>query len=242
VIDGSSANIMLRDLAAAYHEKLQDGLGPLYSDYVGYIKSQPDGVGIKFWKTYLEGAQACHFPVLTKSSDRRLASVAMNFGRFSELQDMCRKMNVTLANVMQCAWAFCLRHYTKGEDICFGYLTSGRDVPINGIQSTIGAFINMLVCRVKFTKQSTLKEIFQKVQNDFLQSLEHQHCSLAQVQHDLMGGKALFNTAVSIQSDGPSDGTESTSISFDPVAAHDPSEVSTLITNLVTTLIHEFSA
>jgi hypothetical protein len=35
----------------------------------------------------------------------------------------------------------------------------------------------------------------------------------------------LFNTAVSIQSDGPSDGTESTSISFDPVAAHDPSEV-----------------
>jgi amino acid adenylation domain-containing protein/non-ribosomal peptide synthase protein (TIGR01720 family) len=225
VIDGSSANIMLRDLAAAYHGRLPDGLGPLYSDYVGYIKSQPAGVGIKFWKSYLEGARACHFPVLTRGSERRLGSVAMNFGRFPELQDMCRKMNVTLANVMQTAWAFCLRQMTNAEDVCFGYLTSGRDVPVNGIQSTIGAFINMLVCRVKFTKQSTLKEVFQKVQNDFLQSLEHQHCSLAQVQHDLMGGKALFNTAVSIQSDGPSDGTESTSISFDPVAAHDPSEV-----------------
>jgi amino acid adenylation domain-containing protein/non-ribosomal peptide synthase protein (TIGR01720 family) len=225
VIDGASANIMLRDLAAAYHERLPDGPGPLYRDYIAYIKSQPAGVGIKFWKRYLEGARACNFPVLTKSSERRLGSVAMKFGRFPELQDMCRKMNVTLANVMQAAWAFCLRRYTKSEDICFGYLTSGRDVPVNGIQSTIGAFINMLVCRVKFTKQSTLKEIFQKVQTDFLQSLEHQHCSLAQVQHDLMAGKALFNTAVSIQSDGPSDGTESTSISFDPVAAHDPSEV-----------------
>lgn len=233
VIDGSSANIMLRDLAAAYHGRLPDGLGPLYSDYVAYIKSQPARVGIKFWKSYLEGAQACHFPVLTKGSDRRLGSVAMNFSRFPELQDMCRKMNVTFANVMQTAWAFCLRHYAQTEDVCFGYLTSGRDVPVNGIQSTIGAFINMLVCRVKFTKQSTLKEAFQKVQNDFLQSLEHQHCSLAQVQHDLMGGKALFNTAVSIQSDGPSDGTESTSISFDPVAAHDPSEVCHLLLSII---------
>jgi len=224
---------MLRDLAAAYHGRLPDGLGPLYSDYVRYIKSQPDDVGLNFWKTYLEGARACYFPVLTKSSDRHLGSVAMNFGRFPELQEMCRKMNVTLANVMQSAWAFVLRQFCKSEDICFGYLTSGRDAPVNGIQSTIGAFINMLVCRVKFTKQSTLKEVFQKVQNDFLQSLEHQHCSLAQVQHDLMGGKALFNTAVSIQSEGPSDGSESTSISFDPVAAHDPSEVSIPVSTLV---------
>jgi hypothetical protein len=216
---------MLRDLAVAYHGRFPDGLGPLYSDYVGYIESQPAGVGIKFWKQYLEGERACHFPVLSKGSERHLGSVAMNFGRFPELQDICRKMNVTLENIMQSAWAFYLRHYTKSEDICFGYLTSGRDVPVNGIQSTIGAFINMLVCRMKFTKQSTLKHVFQKVQNDFLQSLEHQHCSLAQVQHDLIGGKALLNTAVSIQSDGPSDATESMSISFDPVAAHDPSEV-----------------
>ncbi|KAH7407957.1 nonribosomal peptide synthase [Cadophora sp. MPI-SDFR-AT-0126] len=226
VIDGSSANIMLKDLAAAYHGRLPEGLGPLYSDYVAYIKSLPAGASIKFWKAYLNGSKACNFPVLNKDfvGTRALGSVAMDFDRFPELQEMCRKMNLTLANVMQAAWAFCLRHYTASEDICFGYLTSGRDVPVKGVQSTIGAFINMLVCRVKFQPQSTLKEVFNQVQNDYLQSLEHQHCSLAQVQHDLMGGKALFNTAVSIQSDGPSDGHEASSISFDPVAAHDPSE------------------
>ncbi|PVH81870.1 nonribosomal peptide synthase [Cadophora sp. DSE1049] len=226
VIDGSSANIMLKDLAAAYHGRLPDGLGPLYSDYVAYIKSLPAGASIKFWKAYLAGSKACSFPILNEdfAGTRVLGSVAMDFNRFPELQEMCRKMSLTLANVMQAAWAFCLRHYTKSEDICFGYLTSGRDVPVKSVQSTIGAFINMLVCRVKFQPQLTIKEVFNKVQNDYLQSLEHQHCSLAQVQHDLMGGKALFNTAVSIQSDGPSDGHEATSISFDPVAAHDPSE------------------
>jgi hypothetical protein len=103
VIDGASANIMLRDLAAAYHGTLPDGLGPLYNDYISYIKSHPAGESIKFWKSYLEGAQACYFPSLNSTSgeERRIGSCSMNFGRFSELQDMCKKMNVTLANLMQ---------------------------------------------------------------------------------------------------------------------------------------------
>ncbi|TVY94268.1 Nonribosomal peptide synthetase [Lachnellula willkommii] len=226
VIDGASTSIMLRDLAAAYHGTLPDGLGPLYSNYIAYIKSNPADESIKFWKSYLEGAQACYFPNLNTASgdEQRLGSVTMSFDRYAELQDMCKEINVTLANLMQVAWGFCLRHYTQKDDVCFGYLTSGRDVPVDKVQSTIGAFINMLCCRIKFSKQSKVTDVFRKIQDNYLESLEHQHCSLAQVQHDLVAGQALFNTAVSIQSSGASDGVEDTSISFEPVVAHDPSE------------------
>jgi amino acid adenylation domain-containing protein/non-ribosomal peptide synthase protein (TIGR01720 family) len=230
VIDGSSANIMLRDLATAYDNSLEAGSGPLYRDYVAYIKKQPLSAGMSFWKGYLGGATACHLPKLNSdpATIRKLSTAIIKFDRFAELQDMCKDMKVTLANVMQTAWAFCLRRYTESRDVCFGYLTSGRDVPVPGVQSTIGAFINMLICRVTFSKDSTIKEMFQKVQNDYLQSLEYQYCSLAQVQHELgNGGQPLFNTAVSIQGDGASDRKEKNMISFDPVAAHDPSEVST---------------
>jgi non-ribosomal peptide synthase protein (TIGR01720 family) len=227
VIDGGSANIMLRDLAEAYHGRLPDEPGPSYSDYVAYIKRRAGGAGAHFWKTYLEGARPCRFPVLNTDAtkEKGLASVPMTFDRFPELQRVCRKMKVTLANVMQAAWALCLRSYTKSEDVNFGVLTSGRDVPVNGIENSVGAFINMLVCRVKFDKHLTLKEMFQKVQDDYLQCLEHQHTSLAQVQHDLLSGDSLFNTAVSIQSDNATDGADRSSISFVPVQAHDPSEV-----------------
>ncbi|TVY85159.1 Nonribosomal peptide synthetase [Lachnellula suecica] len=226
VIDGASVGIMLRDLAAAYHGKLPDGPGPLYRDYVSYIKTHPADASIKFWKSYLEGAHACHFPVLTPASDgnRRLGSVAMRFGRFTELQDMCQKMNITLANLMQVAWGFTLRHHTLSDDVCFGYLTSGRDVPVDKIQSIIGAFVSILVCRIKFNRSSSIGEVFQTVQDNYLESLEHQHCSLAQIQHGLAAGRTLFNTAVSIQGDSTSNEAEDESISFAPVASHDPSE------------------
>ncbi|KAH6670809.1 nonribosomal peptide synthase [Halenospora varia] len=226
VIDGSSANIMLKDLALAYNGTLPPGPGALYSNYIAYIKGQTATAGMRFWKSYLQDARPCYLPKLSDyvPDERCLSSVSVSFDQYAALQAMCKDMKVTLSNVMQTAWAFCLRQYTQSRDICFGYLTSGRDVPVNDVQNTIGAFINMLVCRVKFTKESTLKEIFQKVQNDYLQSLEYQYCSLAQVQHDLGGGKTLFNTAVSIQGDGPSDGKGKDLISFEPVAAHDPSE------------------
>jgi len=228
VIDGSSANIMLRDVAAAYHGTLPEAPGPSYANYISHIKALQHGSGNLFWKKYLNGVRPCHFPKLNdEGSEKLLHSAAMDFDRFPELQAMCKKMKVTLANVMQAAWALCLRTYTKSEDICFGYLTSGRDVPVPQIQDTIGAFINMLVCRVKFSQQSTLKEVYQKVQQDYIESLEFQHTSLAQVQHDLTGGQPLFNTAVSIQKGAASDDArDSDTISFDPVAAHDPGEVS----------------
>lgn len=103
VIDGASANIMLRDLAAAYHGTLPAGTGPLYSNYVSYIKSHAADAGIKFWKSYLEGARACHFPVLNSASTeaRQLRAIPVTFERFAELQDMCKKMSITLANLME---------------------------------------------------------------------------------------------------------------------------------------------
>jgi non-ribosomal peptide synthase protein (TIGR01720 family) len=227
IIDGTSANIILRDLIEAYHGRLPTGPGPLFSDYIAYIKRHAAKASINFWKAYLDGIQVCNFPTLANPSPekRSLASIKMQFERFPAMQDMCQKLSVTMASVMQTAWAFCLSQYTKSDEVAFGYLTSGRDVPVKGVQNAIGAFINILVCRVKFMKHATLKEVFHKVQNDYLESLEHQHCSLAQVQHDLMSGQAMFNTAVSIQSDAPSDGKEKESISFASLIAHDPSEV-----------------
>lgn len=227
VIDGASANIMLRDLAGAYHGTLTEEFGPLYSEYVAYIKRQPASAGLAFWRSYLEGARICLFPSLSgqPTKEKKIKAYSLEFDQFSDLQDMCKNMKVTFATAIQAAWAFCLRLYTNSDDVSFGYLTSGRDVPVKGIQDTMGAFINMLVCRVKFSNESTLKEVFDKVQNDFIDFLDYQHCSLARVQHEITGGRALFNTAMSVQGDDVSDRLESTSINFTPVVAHDPSEV-----------------
>lgn len=231
VIDGGSGALITRDLGLAYQGNLPEGPNPLYSDYVRYINSLGEGAGVTFWKTYLSGIQRCHLPTLnaTLGEPKRLNAIYLHFDRFAELQAFCRANSFTLSNVMLAAWGLVLRQYTSTEDVCFGNLTAGRDAPVDGIQDSVGAFINMLVCRVNFSQPSSLKAIIRSVQSDYLESLPHQHCSLAKLQHDLgFSGEPLFNTAVSIQNqistrDAEKEGD---TIEFEPISDHDPTEVS----------------
>lgn len=230
VIDGGSGALITRDLGLAYQGNLPEGSKPLYSDYVRYISSLGEGAGVTFWKTYLNGIKRCHLPTLngTPGGAKRLNAIYLHFDRFAELQAFCRANSFTLSNVMLAAWGLVLRQYTSTQDVCFGNLTAGRDAPVDGIQDSVGAFINMLVCRVNFSQPSTLKAIIRSVQNDYLESLPHQHCSLAKLQHDLgFSGEPLFNTAVSIQNqistrDAEKEGD---AIEIEPISDHDPTEV-----------------
>ncbi len=231
VIDGGSGALITRDLALAYENRLPDGPKPLYSDYVRYISSRGDSADITFWKKYLNGIARCHLPILNAvpGATKRLNAIYLQFDRFAELHAFCRANELTLSNVMLVAWALVLRQYTSSNDVCFGNLTAGRDAPVDGIQDAVGAFINMLVCRVDFAQSRTLKDVIRNVQSDYLACLPHQHCSLAKLQHDLgLSGESLFNTAVSIQNQISTQDAEKEgdSIEIEPLTDHDPTEVS----------------
>ena len=230
ITDGASTSLVINDLVRSYEGRLPSDEAPGYSEYIRYLVKQPPNLDLDYWKTYLKNVKPCQFPSLSKdSANRRLSSVEIDFGRFAELQLLCKEYQVTLSNLMLATWALILRSYTKSDDVCFGYLTSGRDAPIDGVGDTMGVFINMLVYRFVFTPTLPLPELFQKAQDDYISSLPHQHCSLAKVQHALnVPRTGLFNTAVSIQNSATSDVSDQTaSMTFEPVVAHDPSEVST---------------
>lgn len=130
---------------------------------------------------------------------------------------------------MLTAWGLVLRQYTSMDHVCFGNLTAGRDAPVDGIQDTVGAFINMLVCRVNFAPTKTLIDIIRNTQSDYLNMLPHQHVSLAKMQHDLgFTGESLFNTAVSIQNQMSTRDAEKEgdALEIEPITDHDPTEVS----------------
>ncbi|KAG8530149.1 NRPS [Bacidia gigantensis] len=228
VLDGLSVGIMMRDLALAYEDNLEE-YRPLYSEYIKYIMGRPLSVSAKYWKESLSGLQSCLLPALNGEAPetRRLNAVYLDFSQFPELQSFCKSNELTFSNVMLGAWGLVLRQYTHQDDVCFGNLSAGRDAPIEGIQDAVGAFINMLVCRVKFGSSTPLKDVFRKIQDDFLNSLPHQHCPLAKIQHDLdFAGKPMFNTACSLQNQkiaGEEEETENT-IAFEQVSGHDPTE------------------
>jgi non-ribosomal peptide synthetase component F len=130
-------------------------------------------------------------------------------------------------------WGLVLRCYTGSDQVCFGYLASGRDAAVRRIEETVGPFINMLVCRMNVHGSSRTGQLVEQVQANYLAGLDHQHCSLAQIQHALnLSGRPLFNTLMSVQRVSPSllgnldNSFTSPAITFKTADSHDPTEVS----------------
>ncbi|KAI9150478.1 Nonribosomal peptide synthase atnA [Paramyrothecium foliicola] len=227
ITDGASTSLIMQDITKAYCDSLTAMDAPSYREYIKYISHQSVETSLDFWTNYLRGAQSTDFPAINREieEERSLESVSVEFDRFPELHAICSRAGVTFSSIIMAAWALVLRSYTTSEDVCFGYLVSGRDVDIERINDIVGPFINMLVFRFQFSPNMPLKNLVREAQEDYLASLPHQHISLARVSHALgrtSGG--FFNTAVSIQNAGTSPDSAPDPINFEAVEAHDPSE------------------
>lgn len=228
LVDGASIDVLCHDLTLAYDGNQLPSIPP-FSDYVSYIQSQPRQDSINYWKGYVGQSDPCYLPSLSENTtEKQQEEVAVELVDSSELFKFCRARGTTPASVIQTAWGLVLRAYTGSDNVLFGYITSGRDVPLTGIEDAVGLFINLLVCRINAAPGSRLYELTEKTKADYIAGLVHQHCALAEIQHALdLSGQALFNTVMSIQIEGgaSADGLEA-GIKFNPITAQDPTEVS----------------
>ena len=229
MIDGVSVLLLFRHLSAAYSGVLLDE--PLrFSRYIGYLQAQDQDASLEYWSNYLSNSAPCHFPELNdnNSEPAELHELSYVLKDVSRMQDFCKSHNLTAASVFKTAWSLVLRAYTGLDDLLFGYLSAGRDAPITDIEETVGVYINMMVCRLKLDTSSTTKQVVESLQTSFLSGLEHQHCSLAEIQHKLRIQEPLFNTVLSLQSavgEVIGDAESETGLTFKITDEIDPTEV-----------------
>jgi amino acid adenylation domain-containing protein/non-ribosomal peptide synthase protein (TIGR01720 family) len=227
LIDGTSMALLVRDLVSAYENTLPSNPGPLYSDYMTYLASQSQKDALAYWTTRLTDVEPCHFPQLNSSqlTEASFQSTTINIDTDGQLQRFCESNDLTLSNLFQAAWGLVLRAYTGSSDVCFGYMTSGRDIPMEGIYEAIGPFINLLVCQLHVGDAVSVWDLLQAVQSDYLNSLPHQQTSLASIQHALGKNEvSMFNSILSLQRE-PAQGPPP-QVEFQIVDETDPTEVS----------------
>ena len=224
--DGAALGFLENEIILAYESRLPKTPAPLYSDYIAYLQDRPDRVANDYWNTYLNGVSPCYFPSLLEAScdsDVKVSkAMTIDLANEFDLHNICRKFEVSLANLLQATWGLVLRAYTGSNNVNFGYLTSGRDIALDSADETLGPFINLLVCRLDLDGTMP-SEVVKQMQNDYLNALPHQHTSLAEIKRELgVSGSPLFNTAMSFQT-VPTSATDQ-QISLETVGMVHPTE------------------
>lgn len=211
LMDGFSMSILERNLKSAYEgrSRVLDGTLPSFGRFVGYSLSHSSEDPVSHWGKYLAGADPCLFPSLAHRApadiERRRLTALVDLSDI-DVSRFCRDNNVTMSNVVSTAWAMVLRVYTGKDDVCFGYLVSGRDIPIPGIGDMVGPCISILVQRLSIKNSVFLKDLLLTAQEDILTNMQHLGCSLAQILGSTASkARTLFNTIISYQRVLPND-------------------------------------
>ncbi|KAF9873683.1 peptide synthetase [Colletotrichum karsti] len=229
VFDGMSLLPMLRDLSLAYDGKLVTKWGSPYASFIRYIRDQ--GLrekSISYWKQYLTGAEACVFPslldVTNGESEQKVAPVSLNISH-TDLHTKLSELEVTLPVLIQLTWSLVLRLYTNGNQTVTGYLASGRDAPVAGIEGAIGPFISMLLCYIDFSQPRTLLDLLREVKQDSINGAAHQASSLAEIQNAIgITGGTLFNAGISFMPLLDKRAQQGSSLLFEEKSINDPTE------------------
>jgi hypothetical protein len=237
--DGMSTSIILKDWSRAYAGRLPLSKGPSYSHFVAFLQEQDSRHHLDYWACLLANISPCNFPAISETNAAKLDgthSITISNMPTSELYAFCRRFEVSPFNVLQAAWSKVLKKYTGMDEVCFGYLTSGRNLPIQGVEGMAGPLLNILICRASVGDSNSLIDIVKNLRRQRQENNKHQTSSLSSIQRHLRlpSGIRLFNTIINFQRPITNDVMDEDTVTFELAGSRGIGEVRCLkILNLM---------
>ncbi|RAK85527.1 acetyl-CoA synthetase-like protein [Aspergillus costaricaensis CBS 115574] len=212
LLDGVSLRVIEQDLLKAYYDNLPSSL-PDYRDYITYLRARgKQEISLGYWRKYLEGVQPCLFPCLCDSTATMIDVsepkatvdfVSLDLGPPKALDQLCETHCLSLTAILHVVWAIVLQQYTRTDNVCFGYVTSARQVPVPHVDEIVGPMINMLPSQIQLSRDSSVLSTLQGYTVQFMSCMEHAYVSLGQILHSAMPStQSLFNTVITIVEPG----------------------------------------
>ncbi|KAJ5753527.1 uncharacterized protein N7511_007680 [Penicillium nucicola] len=235
VVDGMSMSMIVRDLCRFYDNPSPSLSVFDFADYVQYQQNVLTDDSLVYWKQYLDCMEPTQFPTasdgtsdLSKSSSQtsQFKALSVDVGSVAEYRKFAQQTGTTVANVVKLAWSLVLQTMCRTDDVCFGFLATSRDAPVEGILEGVGPLINLIVFRQQLDNQSTVEQVLQSIQADFISSLPHKGSSLSDIRRtlDFSSDEVMFNTCISHFPATADDGADELPILLHEVGRQDPTE------------------
>lgn len=199
--DVYSLNILLQEVLDIYNGR-ELPIPPRFRSVISHIAGIPRSETTGYWESFLKGAQVTRLPVLPASTelcshDDDQATIQLPAQAFTGVTEFCQANGITRSVFMHVCWGLVLSYYTGRDEVCFGYMASGRDAPVEGIGNICGPMANLLISRVDLT--NNFARLAKSTGAMLREQRKHQQTPMASVLHAVgLSGEPLFNTMVNL--------------------------------------------
>ena len=220
ILDGWSLPIMLGFLFDTYIKLLNKQnaiylVDSAYEDTLVYLERKASvsfAEDTEFWTTELEklhdrcqlggilrpDKKKVHLPAYNKVEIQKELEIEVQSS--TKLHGFCRRNGLTLNSVLQFVWHQVLSAYGNAQQTVVGTTVSGRNLPLSGIENTVGMIINTLPVVVEHSSTGSESVItaIEKVQTTIKLVNQRSHCWLAKLptdnfKHELFDSLFIFD-------------------------------------------------
>ena len=177
---GESKEQIKEEIAAALLSETSFG------DYVKWIKKKDIHFAKEYFRKFLKNYD--NLAAFNRSVYKNSAKKSWKMLRYKaddqvseKIKRIVRTQEVTLNSVVETAVGMVIQKYCRLDDIVFGKVVSGREVPISNIDSMAGIFINTIPQRIKTEKNMTLRELLKNVQQQSNESSKYDYLGLSEI-------------------------------------------------------------
>ncbi|KIV84887.1 hypothetical protein PV11_00637 [Exophiala sideris] len=202
--DAEAMSILLDEIQSLYHNKPLPTPVP-FDNYLSFLETTKTDATDQFWSRKLRNATSCKLGdlIMTEQPQKDVqTSIAGRDASLSltNLQNCVRKLSSTPLAVFQAAWTRLLSCIFQVQDVCYGNVLSGRNLPIDGVDRIVAPCFNTVVMRVQFGREASNSDLCKNLQQSNVELLPYQPSSLRRIQRqNVLHGEALFDTLILLQ-------------------------------------------
>ncbi len=220
--DGWSSTLLNRDFVAFYEalcRNQEPHLDPpyLYREHIDWLQHQDIHAAETFWRKTLAGLslpttspfsqirqrmpsppETQHQPFPQAGEPFTKEILSLSIATTTGLQSLARKHQLTLATLLNSAWALLVSSYSERDDITFGMLSSGRPPALVGSEYTVGFFNNILPLRVQLSPETRLSVWLRDIQTRMVELREYEYTPILKIKEwlGLSAPTSLFESYV----------------------------------------------
>nr|UGT01383.1 lysergyl peptide synthetase subunit 2 [Claviceps purpurea] len=176
VYDGYSLPLMFAQLNNAYHGETL-AFRPA-SAFIRYLATMPDATD--YWQSMCQGLESPSFPALPHPSHRphpdskatHTVCVASPHAR-----------EYTPNTHVRLAWAITQAHEQGLLDVFYGTVVSGRNAPVDQIESMLIPTVATVPCRITLDVDSPVRKILHRIQDVATRGIPFEQIGLAEISH-----------------------------------------------------------
>lgn len=176
---------------------------PQFRDIVTYYRDPSASARLalsrEYWQVHLHEVSSCVLPNLhgknSTSPGIRVAHLATTILPL-QTHRASREFGVSVQSIFQAAFAWLLSTYVGSSDVVYGTVSSGRTLPVAGIEDIIGPCVATLPVRVNVSHSRTARDLIQSVHRLNRQILEHHELPLRDIKKtcNIDPGSPLFDS------------------------------------------------